>query len=328
MAIPSPKHPSYRIGILLIDGFALMSYASAVEPLRAANLLAGQTLYDVHHLSENDRAAVSSSGAVVNATLPLDARHRLDCVLVVAGGDPGSYKNARVLRWLQRMAARGTLLGGISGGPLILARAGVMAERRMTVHWEHAEALLEISPSLIIERTLYVWDRDRLTCAGGIAPLDVMHALITKHHGSEFARRVSDWFMHTDVRPSGGPQRAGLAERYGVTNLTLLNAIEAMENHIADPLDLTQLATLSGLSARQLNRLFAEQLQASTMGFYRNLRLAKAQALVTQTPLSITEIALATGFASSAHLSACFRHRYDAPPSSLRKKTVSIGSTA
>ena len=88
-----------------------------------------------------------------------------------------------------------------------------MAGRRMTVHWEHAAALAEISPHLVIERTLYVIDRDRVTCAGGTAPMDLMHALITQHHGAPFARLASDWFLHTEVRPSGGPQRAGLVNR-------------------------------------------------------------------------------------------------------------------
>ena len=40
----------FRIGFLLIDGFALMSYSAAVEVLRAANLLAGRRLYDIQHI--------------------------------------------------------------------------------------------------------------------------------------------------------------------------------------------------------------------------------------------------------------------------------------
>ena len=311
----------YRIGFLLVDGFALLSYASAIEPLRAANQLAGEMLYVIDHLAGDDRAAFSSSGAAIKATSALNSRRRFDSVFVVAGGDPISYRDNRVFRWLRRLATKGTQLGGISGGPAILALAGLMDGRRMTVHWEHAEALSEVVPDLLIERTLYVRDRDRATCAGGTAPLDMMHALVTEQFGPDFARRVSDWFMHTEIRPSGGPQRAGLAERYGITNLAMINAIEAMENHIADPLSLNQLAMLAGLSKRQLNRLFSEKVHATTMAFYRRIRLAKAATLLMQSPLSITEIGLATGFASSAHLSDCFRKEYHVTPSSWRKGT-------
>ena len=148
----------------------------------------------------------------------------LDYLFVVAGGDPMSFNDRAVFNWLARMARNGVRMGGVSGGPVILAKAGLMAERRMTVHWEHASALAELSPHLLIERTLYVIDRDRVTCAGGTAPVDLMHALIAEHHGSTFAQLVSDWFVHTEIRPSAGLQRGALAKRVGSNNAAILNA--------------------------------------------------------------------------------------------------------
>lgn len=313
------RERSYRVGFLLIDGFALMSYAAAFEPLRAANHLAGRTLYDIRHIAASGARAISSSGAVVDASAQIGLRDDFDLVLVMAGGDPSEFHDETVFQWLRQLSRHGVTLGGVSGGPVILVSAGLMAERRMTVHWEHAEALAEQSPSLMIERSLYVLDRDRFTCAGGTAPLDMMFALLSEHHGSAFASQVSDWFMHTEIRPSRGPQRAGLAERYGTNNPAVIHAIEAMENHIADPLSLQQLAFLSDLGPRQLNRLFGDRIGQSTMAFYRNLRLEKAHNLLTQSPLTITEVALATGFSSSAHFSTAFRGKYNKTPHSIRR---------
>ncbi|MGB0845027.1 MAG: GlxA family transcriptional regulator, partial [Alphaproteobacteria bacterium] len=296
-----PTKFPFRIGLLLIDDFGLLSYSSIVEPLRAANLLTSPPAYEVSYIVVEGQEAVSSSGAFVRGTEHVGGREDFDLLLVVAGGDPTSFKNPHVFQWLRRLDRKGVTLGGVSGGPLILAAAGVMEGRRMTVHWEHAPALMEISPSLLVERNLYVIDRNRVTCAGGVAPLDLMHALFTEHHGEAFARKVSDWFLHTEIRPAGGPQRAGLVERYGTHSPALIAAIEAMENHIGDPLELGHLASLCDLSPRQLNRLFREKMGQSTMVFYRGLRLQIARNLLTQSTLSITEIALATGFANSAH---------------------------
>lgn len=303
---------------MLIDGFAMMSYASVVEPLRAANELSRQTLYDIRHIPVTGASAISSSGAVIKANAHVGESVDFDLVLVVAGGDAGSFKDKRVFAWLRHLSVRGVHLGGVSGGPVILALAGVMTGRRMTVHWEYAPILDALSSSLMLERTLYVIDRDRLTCAGGIAPLDMMHALLSEHHSAGFAREVSDWFMHTEIRPAGGPQRAGLVERYGTTNPAIILTIEAMTNHVADTLSLEQLADLSNVSSRQLNRLFREKLGKSTMSFYRDLRLDKAHNLLRQTPLSTTEIALIVGFSSSAHFSQAFRQKFDTTPSSVR----------
>jgi AraC family transcriptional regulator, glycine betaine-responsive activator len=309
----------FRIGLLLVEGFALMSFASVVEPLRAANLLAGRTLYALSAIPAAGEAATSSAGTVVPAQGRVGEAPAFDLVMVVAGGDPAAFHDRRAIAWLRRAARTGVTLGGVSGGPVILARAGLMAGRRMTVHWEHAAALAETVPGLMLERTLYVIDRDRVTCAGGTAPMDLMHALIAGHHGAAFARRVSDWFLHTDVRPAAGAQRAGLMERVGTANRAVLDAVTAMESHIGDPLDLGQLARAAGVGPRQLNRLFREKLGLSTMAFYRRLRLETARNLMRNAPLAVTEVALATGFASSAHFSRACRSEYGAPPSRLRR---------
>jgi transcriptional regulator GlxA family with amidase domain len=312
------SEPSHRIGLLPLDGFALMSYASLTEPMRAANLLADGTLYEMINITTDGAPTHSSGAASVTPQAQVGDDLDLDYLFVIAGGDPTRFDDTRITNWLARMARQGARLGGVSGGPVILARAGLMDGRRMTVHWEHATALAEISPHLAIERTLYVIDRDRVTCAGGTAPMDLMHALITRHHGAPFARRVSDWFMHTEVRPSIGPQRAGLVERLGTTDPILLDAVATMETRIADPVTLKDLAQMAGISPRHLNRLFQEKLDRSTMDFYRTLRLDTARSLLRNSSLPLTQIALATGFASSSHFSRVYSQHFGQPPSHYR----------
>lgn len=317
MDMPFPSDPC-RVGILPISDFAVMSFAATAEPLRAANLLAGRTLYEVVTIGAGPGPVASSGAAEVAVQAQVGEDIALDLLLVVAGGDVGTVAEPGVLRWLARMARRGTRMGGVSGGPVILARAGLMAGRRMTVHWEYAPALAELSPDLAIERTLYVIDRDRMTCAGGTAPLDMMHALIAQDHGGAFARRVSDWFMHTEVRPPIGPQRAGLVERIGSHSPPLLDTVAAMESHLADPLTLAQLARIGGVSPRHLGRLFQAHLGHSVMGYYRRLRLERARSLLRNSALPLTQIALATGFANSAHFSRVYSEAFGQPPSHYR----------
>lgn len=316
-----------RIGVFPVPGFALMSYASLVEPFRGANLLSNRPLYDLIHITQGPDVQSSGASFIVGDHRVGEAI-ALDYLFVIAGGDPVAFEHLPTLDWLGRMARTGAQMGGVSGGPVILARAGLMGGRRMTVHWEHADALAEISPGLLIERSLYVIDRDRVTCAGGTAPLDLANALIARDHGAVFARLVSDWFLHTEVRPSGGPQRGGLVERVGTAARPVLDAIEAMENHIADPLSLSHLATICGVTERHLNRVFKEKLGCSTMAYYRRMRLEIAQRLLAQSPLSITDIALTTGFANSAHFSRIFSGAFGHPPSRVRTRLAPVAHRA
>ena len=312
------KEPPFRVGVLAVPGFALMSYACTVEPLRGANLLSGRVLYEVVHFGDAE-VSESSGAASVGCEGALGDTPKLDLLLVVAGGTPERFSDAKTLKFLQRLARRGTTLGGVSGGPVILAKAGLMAGRRMTVHWEHAPGLSELFPDLLIERKLYVTDRDRVTCGGGTAPLDLMHSIIADHHGAKFARQISDWFLHTDIRAAAEPQRAGLIERLGVRSPRVLDAVAAMEDHVADPLTLSQLALVSEVTPRQLNRLFDAEFQQSTMAYYRKLRLDVAVRLISGTSLSIGEVAQATGFSSAAHFSQVFAREMGASPQNYRK---------
>tara|TARA_B100001093_G_C26674677_1_gene947727 strand:+ start:122 stop:1078 length:957 start_codon:yes stop_codon:yes gene_type:complete len=305
----------WKVGVLPLKGFALMAYASTVEPFRAANMLSDSPLYDVINIGLDDQLIASSGAGSVSPQTSIKDKIELDYLFVVAGGNPMSYENKEVFSWLARISRFGTRLGGVSAGPAILAKAGLMDGRRMTVHWEHAEALTEILPHLMIERTLYVIDRDRLTCAGGTAALDLMLGLVSDHHGPLFANLVSDWFMHTEIRPSIGPQRSGLAARVGSTNRVILDAVRTMESYIAHPVTLIKLAEKADISPRQLNRLFKEKLGCSTMKYYRSLRLNKARNLLINSPLPLTEIALATGFANSSHFSSLFSRYFGKPPS-------------
>ncbi|MGD9864544.1 MAG: GlxA family transcriptional regulator [Pseudodonghicola sp.] len=305
-----PKH----FGFLLIDDFALMSAASAVEPLRAANMLSGAPLYHMQFLSARGGWQRSSVGGAFE-TVPLAAAGSdFDVLFVVAGGDPMAFGDPHVLGWLRRLGRAGVPLGGISGGAVLLARAGLLAARRFTVHWEHIDALRLAYPEALIERRLFVIDRDRFTCAGGMAPLDMMHALIAKDHGVALARGVSDWFIHTGIRAAEEPQQIDAARKYDLRHPALVAAVELMASHIADPLSLSDLAQLSGIGTRQLERLAQEQLGQSVMGFYRRVRLDQADALLRRSSLPLAEVAQAAGFTAYSHFSRAFAETFGETP--------------
>lgn len=312
----------FRIGFVLLDGFALMSTAAAMEPLRAANLFSETPAYDLTVISPTGERARSSLGAQFDAEPMAGVGTDFDLVFIVAGGDgedPLRVRDAGLFAWLRRLDRDGVPLGGISGGGAILARAGLMTARRFTAHWHHLEALRRLSPDLLVERRLYVIDRDRYTCAGGSAPLDMMHAFLASRHGADFAQRVSDWFIQTEIRRSEAPQQASIAARYGETTRPVAAALELMESHIADPLSMAQLSSLAGLSARQLQRQFHEATGASVMAAYRAMRLDMARRLVAGSRFAMAEIAEMTGFATQSAFAEAYRKQFGAPPTAERR---------
>lgn len=308
----------FRIAFVLTPGYSLMSLAAAVEPLRAANQLAGTELYRPAYLSAEGGFVPSTSGGGF-LTQALSEAGPADLVLVVAGGNPLHYRDAALARFLRAAAARKVALGGISGGAAILARSGLIPGRRFTLHWAHVDALAESAPDLLIERALYVIDRDRYTCAGGVAALDMMCAIIARDHGAGLARQVAEWFIHPRTRRAEEPQQSPADERFDLRHPMLVQAVDLMFSHLADPLSADQIAGQVGCSPRQLQRLFQDRLGQPMMQFYREMRLQKADELVVQTGLSMLDIALITGFASAAHFSRLYAGRFGLPPVKRRQ---------
>ncbi|MER5172885.1 GlxA family transcriptional regulator [Thioclava kandeliae] len=307
-----------HIAFLLLDGYALMSTASALEPLRAANQFRPGS-YEITILAGQERA-VSSIGSEFPARPFRTTPPEFDLVFVVAGGDPARVSDPALMAWLREADRKGVALGGISGGALVLARAGLLEGRRFTVHWHHYEDIEAMGGDWLLERRLFVIDRNRYTCAGGTAPLDMMYALITRDFGTGFARRIADWFMQTEVRGPEAPQIASIEARYGVMPPVVTACIELMESHIADPLDQSQLASLAGASLRQVQRQFKSAMDRTMMEVYRQIRLEKARELIVNTRLPLSEIAHLTGFATQSHFTDRFREAYGHAPRSLRDK--------
>lgn len=307
-----------RIGFVLMPGFALMSYAAAVEPLRAANLIAGREIYSIEVFSPDAHSVLSSAGVLVPAGSLPKVGSGLAMVFVCAGGSPTDWNFPRVLTSLRGLAREGVRIGGISGGPYILAQAGLLKGREFTIHWEHETAFTEAFPDLHPRKARFVIDGARITCGGGIAPLDMMHALIAERMGSHFARRVSDWYLHTHVSEPAEPQRASAVERFGVHHPVLLTVLEKMEGTIERPLDRAHMARFAGVSPRHLDRLFADHMQSTFVSEYRKIRLEHARRLLRQSPLTISEIAFASGFSSAGHFSRVYRSEYGVAPSAVR----------
>lgn len=306
------------LGVLLIDGFALMSYASIIEPYRAANALARRQLYKWIHVSADGQPVSASNGVTIIPDQGLREKIVCDTLFVIAGGNPATFADARTFAWLRRLASRSVTLVGVSGGPFILAKAGLLDDYRLTIHWDHWPAFVEQFPLLRIESGLYVIDRKRMTCAGGIAGLDLTIELIEREQGHALASQVSEWLIGAEPRAAAAPQRQSLRDRHGVNDDRLLKVLAEMEAAVEHTKTREALARIAGLSVRQLERLFERLLGRTLHQTYLEIRLQQADQLLQKTGMSITAIALSCGFHSSGHFSRVFGDRFQQTPSARR----------
>lgn len=236
---------SAHVNFLLQDGFDLLALAMALEPLRQANLLAGESSFGWTLLSVDGKPTRAGNGLCVNAEAPLLARPPAD-LLVLCGPD-------------------GCRPANDTDSP------------------DSASALLQ---------------------------------LIARQQGAELAEAVR---AILDVERSQGPSNTG-----GPPHAGLQRAIALMRAHLAQPMELTQLAATLGLSRRQVERLFQRYLQCTPARYYQRLRLAHARQLLRRDARPLAEVARACGFACSRHFARCYREHYGRPPTHERHQPAQL----
>jgi transcriptional regulator GlxA family with amidase domain len=191
------------------------------------------------------------------------------------------------------------------------------------VHGYHLLDFEQRFPKLAaVSDQIFVVDRQRITCAGGAASIDVAGYILQQCCGSERAHKILPHLVIDELRPADHPQLLFLDNFFSVHDQRVRSAVFLMQQNLANPISVTQIAERVGAPARQLQRGFQRFFTASPSTFFRKMRLGRARWLVLHSELTITQISIDCGFADTAHLTRSFKREYGELPTGLRKRVV------
>ena len=240
-----------RFVFLLVEGLSMMSLSSAIEPLRSANRLAAQPLYAWDMASLDGTPVQASNGIELKARPLAEAMLQADYLFVCGGLRLDPDLEPRYLRALRTAARSKAVIGSLSTGSYLLARAGLLDGYQCTIHWENLPAFTEEFRDLLCSGKIYEIDRNRMTCSGGIAAMDMMLHLIADAHGADLARGVANQFHHERIRDEREDQRGARLETLAHLPGKARQAIRIMQRQIENPLPLPEIADQVAISARQ-----------------------------------------------------------------------------
>jgi len=310
----------YRFGFLTLPNYSMIALTSAVEPLRMANRICNRDVYEWSIASLDGKPVPASNGLALSPTVALDDIGPVNVVFVCGGISIERTVTPELVIALRGLAQHHVDLGSLCTGGYALAKAGLLDQYRVAIHWENISALREEFPQIIFTEALFSIDRDRYTCSGGVAPLDLMLNMITSQLGGDIAPMISEQFILDRIRSERDRQHIPLQAQVGRFHETLIRAAALMEANIEEPMSLDELATSVGVSRRQIERLFKRHLNLVPTRYYLELRLRRARELLLQTPMSIMDITIACGFQSPPHFSRCYRSLFGYPPSAERQE--------
>ncbi len=314
-----------RIDVLVLPEFSLMSLAATVEPLRAANRAAAQTLYCWRLLSSDAAPPASSSGIPVVMHDRFEPDAPRDALFVVAAFDAQRHA-APALPGLRRVARRGVPLAGIESGGWALAMAGLLDGYRATTHWEDLDEFARAFPRVEVVSDRYVVDRGRCTAGGAAPALDMVLNMVRAQHGLALALNAASLFIYDQKAAAEDPQPIVSVGRLTTIDPELARAIHAMQAHLEAPLPTAAIARKVGVSARTLQMRFRARLGLSPHEYYLDLRLAAARRMLQQTRNSGAEVAAAYGFGSGSAFARAFRQHYGISPSAARRQSADAPS--
>ncbi len=307
-----------QFGFLTLPNYSLIACANAIEALRMANRVSARSAYRWQLLTLDGVAARASNGMSLQPTTPLANARALDIVFVCGGVDIRRSTGRALLAALRRLAREGIPLGALCTGSFALAEAGLLSGYRCAIHWENLAAIREEFPEIQFLDDLYTIDRDRITCTGGIAPLDLMLTLIRARLGNLIADRIATQFIVERGRRASERQPLAPAISPGPVHERLETAVRLIQNKLDERLRISAIAAEAGLSTRQLERLFKRHFGQTPAALWKRWRLERARTLLTQTAMPITDVSIACGFSTAAHFSTAYRHQFGRTPSNER----------
>lgn len=302
-----------KIALLLLPEFSQFGLAAVTEPLFVANWLAQSSVFEWRTISDDGAPVRASNGTTAPVDGDLTLAAGCESLFVFASFDPARTARSRArVRWLKRIARPGVELVGIENGSLALAEAGLLDQHAAAVHWDNLAGFQELFPKVRMAQSLFSFSANRVTCAGAAAILDMMIAWIAQHADVQTSAEVARHLLLSNRRESPAATQDALVAR----------ARAIMQAHVDDPLSCDAVAQQLGLSLRQLERRFKQQLGQTLNSAYMLVRVEKAHQYLQQTTLSVTEVAALTGFTSVEYFSKVYRRVFGVLPSKDRRQST------
>lgn len=309
-----------HIGLVLVPEFPVYALTLAMEALRVANQNAGKRFFAAQLISVDGAPVVAGNGALTEVGCAISDAPFTPIAIVFACNHPEQHNDARLLAWLRRLDRHGALIGAVDTGQFLLAEAGLLDGYRVSLHWEAMPLFCEKYPFINVRQTLFTIDRNRITCAGGVATLDMFLNLISITQGHRLAEVVANGMVYGRIRQEDEDQLQSVGDTLGHSSQRLAKIIELMECHLEKPMSIGKLAEKAGISLRQVERLMRDSFNETPSSYYRKVRLQAARNMLFYSDLPVQEIAQICGFSSPSVFSRAFGGHFKVSPSEFRRQ--------
>jgi len=318
--------------ILALDGVMDSSLAIKLDTLRTGQLFLAQRNKegDVRLIVAGHRKTVTT-GAGLKLTPDItfaDALRReetrADWIVVPGLGLVSEQaiaarfarKDALAAMALLRQAPQSARIAAPCSSVFMLAQAGLLAGRQVTMTWWLAHIFRARHPDVKLDETkMLMRDGRFLTAGSAYSQLDLALAIVTDTMGATVAHLCSRYLL-IDQRPSQA--RYLMHAHVQHVDETVLAAERWIDAHLAEPIGVAELAAALAVSPKTLARRIDAATGVSPVKFIQRRRLLRASHLIESTPLSIEAVAARVGYQDGTALRKLVKREFATTPAALR----------
>lgn len=306
MLIFKPTNDLCKVTILVLPESSMMCVASVLEPLRAANRVAGKQLYHWQLMSLTGDAVPMTCDVPLAIDEQFNERVSGDLLIVIGGFNQMRHATTSAIAKIRKAASGFQAIAGVEAGSWVVARTGLLNGYQATTHWEDFESFADQFPEVEVKLDRFVVDGKCMTCGGASPAFDMFLDMIRKRNGAAIAMEVASVFVYDEAHSQFDAQPLVSLGRLGGQDKRLEQAVRLMEKTIEQPLPVAAIAKRVGVSSNTLETVFKKHVGMTPGRFYLNLRLKAANRMVQDSNLSLREIAVRSGFNSLSAFSRAY----------------------
>lgn len=277
--------------------------------------------YQIHVVSAQESKTVEMNpGISINCEASFRAINYPIDTLIVAGAPRNNGFNKEVLGWLKEQTSRVRRICSMCAGAFILAEAGILDNKKAVTHWQLCEEMAEKHPKITVNKeAIFVKDGNVYTSAGVTAGLDLTLALVEEDLGRAFALEAARTLVLFLKRPGNQTQYSTMLKYQNTDYQPINQIISWIYNHLHEDISVEKLAERSLMSPRNFARVFVRELHITPIKYVEKLRIETACRHLTETHLTIDEIAHLSGLKNSLNMNRIFLKTFSTTPSQYRK---------
>ncbi len=302
----------------LVGPFQVFTRASEILGRRNAS---APSLYALEVVTTERGLLPTSCGLRLEAHRTFrQVRGAVDTLLIVGGSSvEEAREDAAVVRWLQRIAPQLRRVGSICTGAFLLARAGLLDDRRATTHWKYCHRLARRYPAIKVDPDpIFVRDGNVYTSAGVTAGMDMALALVEEDAGSAVALEVARELILYLRRPGSQSQFSAALNLQASDRQPFRDLGAWVLEHLRSDLSVDALASRVGMSPRNFARVFRADMNTTPAKFVESLRLEAARRRLQESNAGLESVAATCGFRNCDAMRSTFKRVLRVAPGEYR----------